>query len=260
MLRAFSTSATGMNAQQTLIDTISNNLANMNTNGFKKTQVNFEDLLYIQKKEAGSEVAAGVVSPSGVEIGSGVREVSTAKVFTQGELVATDRDLDIAIQGSGFFEINMPNGDVRYTRDGSFMRDSDGNMVTSSGYQINPPITIPSDAETVSVGADGSVSALTSSGISNLGQITLTRFTNPEGLRSEGGNLYSETEASGSPTTTTPGENGAGNLLAKHLEKSNVQMVTELVNLITAQRAYETNSRAISAGDQMLQTANNLVR
>lgn len=260
MLRAFSTAATGMSAQQTMVDTIANNLANINTNGFKKIQVNFEDLLYNKIQEAGRETSAGVIAPGGVEIGSGVKEASTTKIFTTGEIQSTERDLDVAIQGDGFFQVTMPDGSTMYTRDGAFMRNVDGNLVTSSGYMLEPAISIPADAISVSFGEDGTVTALTPSGTQNLGQIQLAKFQNPEGLSSEGRNLYSETDSSGSPTLNNPGDGGTGIILAKHLEKSNVQMVSELVNLITAQRAYEINSRAIKAGDSMLQTATQLIR
>lgn len=260
MLRAFSTAATGMSAQQTMVDTIANNLANMNTNGFKKVQVNFQDLLYHKMQQAGRESTAGVVAPGSVEIGSGVREASTTKVFSPGEISPTERELDAAIQGDGFFVVSMPNGESMYTRDGSFLRSPDGNLVTASGYELEPAINIPADAESVSIGNDGTVTIMTPSGMQNAGQMQLAKFVNPEGLSSEGENLFSETDASGAPTMNNPGDGGTGTLLAKHLEKSNVQMVTELVNLITAQRAYEVNSKAIQAGDSMLQTANQLVR
>ncbi len=260
MLRAFSTSATGMAAQQTMVDTIANNLANINTNGFKKTQVNFEDLLYYKMQAAGREATNGVVAPGSVEIGSGVRQASTTRVFTPGEISSTERALDVAIQGDGFLMVSKPDGDTAYTRDGSLMRDANGVLVTSNGYVLEPQITIPSDATNINIAVDGTVTAITPSGTSSIGQIQLAKFVNPEGLSSEGGNLYLETDASGAPTISNPGEGGTGQLLGGHLEKSNVQMVTELVNLITAQRAYEVNSKAIKTGDAMLQTANQLVR
>jgi len=260
MLRAFSTSATGMAAQQTMVDTIANNLANINTNGFKKVQVNFEDLLYYKMQPAGRETTSGVVAPGSVEIGSGVRQASTTRVFSPGEMSATERPLDVAIQGDGFFMVSMPSGETNYTRDGALMVDANGALVTSAGYIIEPQITLPQDTTAVSVGVDGTVTVESPSGTSPVGQIQLAKFINPEGLSSEGGNLYSETEASGTATISNPGEGGTGSLLNGHLEKSNVQMVTELVNLITAQRAYEINSKAIKSGDSMLQTATQLVR
>jgi len=261
MLRAFSTAATGMTGQQMMVDTIANNLANINTTGFKRSQLNFQDLLYVKVKEVGTEVASGTNSPSGTEIGSGVRVASTVKVFTAGELQNTNRPLDIAVTGEGFLQITMPNGDLRYTRDGSLQMNADGQLVTTTGYAIEPAITIPIDAVATSIEKDGGVNVTDPSGTQSvLGTIQLARFPNPSGLSSEGDNLLSETEASGTATTGTPGENGYGSIQAGFLEKSNVQMVTELVNLITAQRAYETNSRAIRAGDDMLRTANGIVR
>jgi flagellar basal-body rod protein FlgG len=261
MLRAFSTAATGMTGQQMMVDTVANNLANINTTGFKRSQLNFQDLLYVKIKEVGTEVASGINSPSGTEIGSGVRVASTVKVFTAGELQNTNRPLDIAVTGEGFLQITMPNGDMRYTRDGSLQMNADGQLVTTTGYALEPAITIPIDAVAISIEKDGGVNVTDPSGTQSvLGTIQLARFPNPSGLSSEGDNLLSETEASGTATTGTPGENGYGSIQAGFLEKSNVQMVTELVNLITAQRAYETNSRAIRAGDDMLRTANGIVR
>jgi flagellar basal-body rod protein FlgG len=260
MLRAFSTAATGMSGQQMMVDVIANNLANVNTTGFKRSQINFQDLLYVELREAGTEVASGINSPSGLEIGSGVRAASTVKVFTAGELQSTSNALDIAIAGEGFLQVGMPNGDLRYTRDGSLQINANGELVTTSGYAIEPAISIPTDASSVSIEKDGGVNVTDSSGTQSVvGTIQLARFPNASGLSSEGDNLFSETEASGTPTTGTAGENGFGTIQSGFLEKSNVQMVTELVNLITAQRAYEINSRAIKAGNDMLQTANNIV-
>lgn len=260
MLRAFSTAATGMTAQQTMVDTIANNLANINTNGFKRRQAIFEDLLYIKLQEAGREVASGIIAPGEVEIGSGVRLAATTKVFSPGELENTGRPEDMAITGDGFFQISMPNGETRYTRDGSFQMNANGELVTSSGYALEPAISVPPDATGISVGPDGSVNAKVGDVQQSLGQIQLARFPNNGGLRSEGGNLFSETESSGTATIGTAGDSGFGQIQGGFLEKSNVQMVSELVNLITAQRAYEINSRAIKTGDGMLQTANQLIR
>lgn len=254
MLRAFSTAATGMTAQQMMVDVTANNLANINTTGFKRSQIDFQDLLYIKMREAGAEVASGIKSPGGMEIGSGVRAASTVKVFTLGELVSTGRNLDLAIMGDGFFQVTLANGDTRYTRDGALQKNADGQLVTTTGYTIEPGITIPSDA-TVDIGKDGSVTVTSAGTQSVMGPIELVRFPNPSGLSSEGDNLLAETEASGTPTTGTAGENGFGTLQSGFLEKSNVQMVTELVNLITAQRAYEVSSRTIKAGDEMLRNA-----
>jgi flagellar basal-body rod protein FlgG len=261
MLRAFSTSATGMAAQQTMVDIIANNLANINTMGFKKSQVAFEDLLYIKLKDAGSEVVSGLKSPTGIEVGSGVRTAATIRVFTGGELESTNRPLDIAISGIGFLQVSMPTGDIRYTRDGSLQLNADGELVTSTGYRIEPAISIPIDATSVDIGKDGSVNVVDSAGTQSVvGTIELARFPNPTGLSAEGENLFAQTEASGTVTTGTAGDSGFGTIQSGFLEKSNVQMITELVNLITAQRAYETNSRAIRAGDEMLRQANQIAR
>jgi len=261
MLRAFSTAATGMTAQQMMVDVIANNLANINTTGFKRSQIDFQDLLYVKMREPGTEVASGIISPGGLEIGSGVRAASTIKVFTAGEFQNTGRKLDIAIRGDGFLQVTLPNGDINYTRDGSLQINADGELVTTTGYTIEPAISVPTDAVSIDIGKDGSVNVTDTAGTSSVvGTIQLVRFPNPSGLSSEGDNLLAETEASGTPTTGTAGENGFGSIQSGFLEKSNVQMVTELVNLITAQRAYEINSRAIKAGDDMLRTANQIVR
>ena len=261
MLRAFSTAATGMTAQQMIVDVIANNLANINTTGFKRSQVDFEDLMYVKMSEAGAETATGVMAPTGLEVGSGVRPVATSKVFSQGEMENTGTQLDIAIQGDGFLQVTVPGGEMRYTRDGALRVNADGSIVTPTGYLLDPAITIPSDARQISIGKDGTISVFTgsSSTPTTVGTITLVRFINPAGLSSEGQNLLAETPASGSPETGTAGQNGFGIILQGFLERSNVQMVKELVGLITAQRAYEINSRAIRAGDQMLTTANRLI-
>lgn len=250
-----------MAAQQTLVDVIANNLANVNTNGFKRSQVDFKDLLYTKLMESGTEMAAGYTAPSGLEIGNGVRVATTPKVFSQGELENTSRSLDVAIQGDGFFRVTTPTGETRYTRDGSFYTDANGQLVTATGFPIEPAITIPTDAKGIEIGLDGSVNAVSADGTASVvGTIELARFPNPTGLSSEGDNLLMETTASGTALTGTPGDSGFGSLRSGFREKSNVQMVSELVNLITAQRAYETNSRAIRAGDDMLRTANEIVR
>ncbi len=261
MLKAFSTAATGMAAQQMMVDVIANNLANVNTTGFKASQINFQDMLYLKMKQAGAEIASGTNSPLGLEIGSGVRPVSTTKLFTVGEMDNTGRSLDIAISGDGFLQVTLPNGETRYTRDGSLQVNASGQLVTTTGYTIEPAITLPTTYASVDIGKDGTVSVTDSTGAqSSVGTLQLVRFVNPAGLEDEGDNLYAQTEASGTPTTSTPGQNGLGTIQSGALEKSNVQMVTELVNLITAQRAYEINARAIKAGDDMLQTATNVGR
>lgn len=260
MLRAFSTAATGMSAQQMMVDVTANNLANINTTGFKKSQIDFQDLLYLKMRSPGAETASGVTSPSGIEVGAGVRAGSTVKVYTTGELQNTGRPLDIAISGDGFLKVTLPTGETRYTRDGSLQVNGDGLLVNSNGYQIDPSISIPAGATAVDIGKDGTITAQVDGSQTVLGTLQLVRFANPSGLSSEGDNLLSETEASGSPVSGTPGTQGFGTIQSSFLEKANVQMVTELVNLITAQRAYEINSRAIRAGDDMLRTANEIVR
>jgi len=251
-----------MTAQQQIVDVIANNLANINTTGFKRSQMDFQDLMYIKLRPAGTPVEDGTNSPTGLEIGSGVHAASTLKVYTPGELENTGRSLDIAIEGDGFFQVQIGDGSTRYTRDGSLRMDAEGNLVTASGYMIQPGITIPANAKSVQVGRDGTVSVMLpgQEAPSQVGQIQLARFVNPSGLSSEGGNLFSATAASGDAVVGTPGNDGIGLMLQGHLERSNVQMVHELVRLITAQRAYEINSRAIKAGDEMLTTANQLIR
>lgn len=260
MLRAFSTAATGMDAQQTMVDVIANNLANVSTNGYKSSKANFQDLLYLKIRQADREVSSGVTAPSGLEIGSGVKTASISRNFSTGEMENTGNELDMAIQGDGFFQVSLPNGQLRYTRDGAFYEDANGYIVTANGYQLSPGITIPSDATSVDIGSDGTVTCQTASGSQVVGTVELYRFANPAGLSAEGENLFRETEASGSAVSGQPGEDGYGSILSQYLEKSNVQMVSELVNLITAQRGYEINSRCIKTGDNMLQQLNQLVR
>ena len=261
MLRAFSTAATGMMAQQMLVDVIANNLANVNTAGFKRSQIDFQDLLYDKVKEAGTEVAPGVSAPTGLEVGSGVRVASTLKVFSLGEFHNTGRKLDVAIRGNGFLQVLLPNGDIRYTRDGALETNANGQLVTLTGYTIEPPISIPTDAASVDIGADGGVNVTDNVGArSTVGTIQLVRFANPSGLTNQGDNLFAVTDASGEAVPGNPGQDGLGTIQSGFLEKSNVQMVNELVNLITAQRAYEINSRAIKAGDEMLRETNAISR
>jgi len=261
MLRAFSTSATGMEAQQMMVDVTANNLANINTTGFKRSQINFQDLLYVTMRQAGSEVVAGQKSPTGIEVGSGVRAAATVKIFTTGELQNTGKSLDLAISGDGFLQVTMPNGSTQYTRDGSLQQGPDGGLLTSAGYALSPAISIPTDATDITVGTDGSVNITASDGTQSVvGTIQLARFPNPSGLESVGNNLLAETDASGTATTGTAGQDGYGSIQSRFLEKSNVQMITELVNLITAQRAYEVSSRSIRAADEMLRKAIQIAR
>lgn len=264
MLRGLYTSATGMRAQELLIDNTANNLANVNTGGFKRSLVNFADLVYTTESQAGTEVATGQVKPTGLQIGSGVRAAGTTKVFTKGSTTPTGNPLDIAIQGEGFFKIQLPNGEFRYTRDGSFRTDAEGRLVTTDGFLVDGGVSIPADieADSLSIGSDGTISGLVTGATApvQLGTVQLARFPNPAGLSSEGGNLYAETAASGTETLGNPGAEGLGTLLGGHIEASNVQVVTELISLITAQRAYEINSRAIRAGDEMLSNSAQIIR
>lgn len=263
MLRAFFTSATGMRAQELMIDNTANNLANVSTQGFKRSQIDFADLLYAAERSAGTEVAAGQQVPVGLEIGSGVRAIGTTKVFTPGAQRETGNFTDVMIQGEGFFGVRLPNGQLRYTRDGAFSLNREGLFVTKEGYALEGA-TVQIDTsvspDSVTISADGRVTGLSDGTLAQLGDIQLYRFINPAGLSSEGGNLYSETPASGTAEPLTPGEDGMGTLLHKFLEESNVEVVRELVALITAQRAYEINSRAIRAGDEMLSTTSQIVR
>lgn len=263
MIRALFTAATGMIGQQTNIDTIAHNLANVNTTGFKKSKVNFQDLIYETVKPAGTETAAGQTIPEGIQIGHGAKPASVAKLFTQGNMIQTGNPLDVAIEGSGFFEITLPDGTLAYTRDGSFRLDQNGNLVTIDGFPLSGPGAVPQEAEEVTIGNDGSVFAKLPGNPtpSNLGQIQLIRFVNNAGLdASIGHNVLKETQASGPPNATNPGENGAGFLSSGFLENSNVQVVEEILNLIIAQRAYEANSKVIQTSDEMLQVANNVRR
>lgn len=260
MLRAFSTAATGMSAQEQIVNAIANNLANVNTTGFKKSHMDFHDLMYIHLKKPGTRTDETSLSPTGLEIGGGVKAASTLKVFTAGELENTGRPMDLAILGDGFFQVTMPDGSTQYTRDGSIRIDANGSMVTSGGYMLEPSITIPPDWKSLNIGKDGTVTVNSAGTLTEVGQINLAKFPNPSGLSSMGGNLYAETPASGTPTTGTPGQSGIGALEQGFLEKSNVQMATELVKLITAQRAYEVNAKAIKSGNDMLQSANQILR
>ncbi len=263
MLKSLYTSATGMKAQQVFVDTISNNLANVNTTGFKRNTVSFQDLLYVTYKQPGLETVAGRPNPMGLQLGSGARLVGTPKVHTQGVLEGTNRSLDVAIKGEGFFQVQLPDATIGYTRDGSFLLDSEGHLVTSSGYRLDPDITIPSDALRITIDEDGQVWVTTSAAPetpTQVGQIQLARFINPAGLDAIGGNVFRVSPASGPPIVENPGNNGVGYLIQNFLERSNVEVVNELVNLIVAQRAYEVNSRAIRTSDEMLAQVNSIVR
>ena len=254
MIRSLWIARTGLDAQQTQLDVISNNLANVSTNGFKRGRAVFEDLLYQTLRQPGAQSSQQTQIPSGLQLGTGVRPVSTARIFTQGNLQKTDNSLDVAVQGNGFFQVLLPDGTTGYTRDGSFQKDNQGQIVTADGYPVQPNITIPANALTVSIGTDGTVS-ITQSGTAattQIGSIQLATFINPGGLQSIGQNLFLETAASGTPTPNTPGTNGAGIVNQGYVETSNVNVAEELVTMIQTQRAYELNSKVVSTSDAML--------
>ncbi|WP_404363146.1 flagellar basal-body rod protein FlgG [Marinobacter sp.] len=252
-------SKTGLSAQDTNMSTISNNLANVNTTGFKRDRAVFQDLLYQVNRQPGGLNTENNELPSGLQLGTGVRIVGTAKQFSQGNLQVTEQPLDLAVSGRGFFQVQLPDGEIAYTRDGQFQLNSDGDIVTPSGYLLDPNINVPEDATTVTVGRDGTVSAVVNNQPApvNLGNITLVNFVNPQGLQAMGDNLFRETNASGDPTEGEPGIAGLGTIEQGMTEASNVEVVEELVNMITTQRAYEMNSKVVSATDQMLQFVTN---
>ena len=250
---------TGLDAQKNRLSTISNNLANVNTTGFKRDQAIFQDLIYQNKRQEGGQVTQDTRAPSGFSTGTGVRIVATQKLHTQGNLTQTGNALDMAILGRGFFQIQQTDGTTSYTRDGTFQIDANGQVVTSQGQTLQPALTIPSDTQSVTIGQDGTVSVLTGNNTSptQIGNIQLADFVNPAGLQPDGNNLFIETASSGSPITGTPGLTGLGTLESGAVETSNVNVVEELVNMIETQRAYEMNSKVISTADQMLQYVSN---
>lgn len=255
MIRSLWISKTGLDAQQTQMDVISNNLANVSTNGFKRSRAVFEDLIYQNIRQPGAQSSQQTQLPSGLQLGTGVKPVATERIFSQGNLQQTNNDKDVAIQGQGFFQVLLPDGTTAYTRDGSFQVDSQGQLVTSSGFPVQPAITIPATAQSLTIGRDGTVSITTAgtTAATQIGTLQLATFINPAGLQGKGENLYVETDASGNANTNTPGANGAGLLSQGYVETSNVNVVEELVNMIQTQRAYEINSKAITTSDQMLQ-------
>ena len=262
MIRALYTAASGMNAQQSNIDNIAHNLANVNTTGFKKSRVEFADLVYQQTQAAGTPTTTSGEAPVGIEIGLGTRMVATARDFAPGNLKATSGPLDLAIQGNGFFQVSLPDGRVGYTRAGMLHLSAEGNLVTAEGYPIEPAITIPPNATSIAVSAQGIVSVALpgQSAPQQVGTIELATFQNPSGLSALGGNLFAVTSASGEPTTGVPGLDGTGSIAQGFVEESNVSVVEEMVNMILGQRAYEANSRVVKAADEMLSQINNMAR
>jgi flagellar basal-body rod protein FlgG len=262
MIRSLYTGATGMKANQTYVDNISHNLANVNTVGYKKSKVEFEDLIYQNLSHPGAENADGLRRPVGLQIGMGSRVVANEKIFMQGSLEQTGRELDSAIRGDGFFQIRMPSGETGYTRNGSFEISSEGYLTTKQGYLVEPNIVVPEVIESLTISPEGIVAVKIPGEdiMQEIGEIELARFINPAGLMAQGGNLYMATEASGIPLVDAPGTDGLGSLQNQYLEKSNVEMVEEMVNMIIAQRGYEISSKSISTSDEMLQTAAGLKR
>ncbi|MBD8876450.1 flagellar basal-body rod protein FlgG [Roseibium polysiphoniae] len=259
-MKALHIAATGMKAQELNVEVISNNVANMRTTGYKKQRADFQDLLYQNLRRMGAETSTtGTIVPTGVQIGSGVKTAATARIMTQGTLEATGKELDVAIRGEGFFQIQLPDGNTGYTRDGSFERDANGTIVTIDGYTVDPGIDIPEDSRDITISSDGTVQVIDGNGATNnLGQIQLARFVNKSGLEAIGDNLYLETDASGAPQIDSPGTDGYGDLQQSYLEMANVDAVTEIADLISAQRAYEMNSRIIQAADEMYSTTTNI--
>jgi flagellar basal-body rod protein FlgG len=261
MIRSLWTAATGMTAQQLNMDVISNNLANVNTAGFKKSRADFQDLLYQVSRAAGTESVNGDEVPTGIQVGLGTRSAAVQKIFTTGDLQQTGNDLDLAIEGNGFFRVLMPDGEEAYTRSGAFKKDGTGRMVTSDGYPLEPQIVIPENATRLSITEDGAVNVYLDGEAepNQIGTIELTTFSNPAGLEAIGRNLLLETPVSGAPVDGIPGQEGFGALAQGFLEGSNVNIMEEMVGMITTQRAYEINSKAIQTSDQMLQMVNNLI-
>lgn len=260
MTRTLRTGASGMMAQQTNVDVLANNMANVNTTGFKGQRVNFQDLFYQTRIAPGTKASDEGRNPTGTQIGNGVKVSSTPRNFSQGTIEITSVSTDIAIEGDGFFEVLLPDGTAAYTRAGDFRPDADGNLVTPEGYLLQPQITIPDNSTQISISTTGIVTVLIDGTQQDIAQITLTRFRNPSGLVGIGRNLFSESEASGDPQTGLPGTTGYGITRGGALEKANVEVVTELVNMIVAQRAYDMNSKTVKTGDEMLQTANDIAR
>lgn len=261
MLRAIHTAATGMEAMQTNLDNVANNLANVNTTGYKKSTAEFQDLYYQTIRAPGTQITADTNAPTGVQVGTGVKTASVSKDFAQGSAKATNNHWDLLIDGEGFFSVQKDNGELAYTRDGGFKTDGNGRVMTNSGLLLQPAITVPQGSTGISIGRNGIVTSTDSEGKqSQIGQIELVNFVNPAGLLAAGGNVYQATDASGAPVQGQPGNGGLGAIEQGKLEASNVNVVTEMVNMIQAQRAYEMNSKVMSAADQMLQVSNNVIK
>jgi flagellar basal-body rod protein FlgG len=257
VFRSLHIAATGMAAQETQLEGVANNIANANTNGYKRQRVEFEDLLYQTVRSAGTATTETTRSPTGIQLGSGVRVVGTSRTFSQGNIMMTNNPLDVAIEGPGFLSVQQPDGTLAYTRAGALQKDAQGQLVTTEGHLIEPPIIIPSDANSMSIGADGTVSAVISGQAApvEVGQLTLTVFVNPAGLHALGKNLFSATAASGEPEVGTAGTEGRGALLQGALERANVDIVEEMIGMISAQRAYEVNTKVVTTADEMLRSA-----
>jgi flagellar basal-body rod protein FlgG len=262
-MRALTTAATGMMAQELNVQVISNNIANMRTTGYKRQRAEFQDLLYEQVRRVGTQTSTqGNILPVGIELGAGVKTAGTPRIMTQGTLLPTGNTLDVAIRGEGLFKIQMPDGTFTYTRDGSFMMDSQGRIVTAQGYLVQPNLTIPQNSTSITINAQGQLSALAPGTTTPavIGQLTVTRFLNKAGLQSIGDNLFVETPASGTPQDGLAATDGMGDLVQGNLEQANVEVVTEISDLISAQRAYEMNAKVVTAADQMLQAVANMMR
>ncbi len=257
MFRSLHIAATGMAAQETQLEGVSNNIANANTNGYKRQRVEFEDLLYQTVRAAGTRTTETTVSPTGIQLGSGVRVAGISRSFAQGAIMVTANPLDVAIEGAGFFVVQQPDGTPAYTRAGALQKDAQGQLVTSEGHLIDPPIVIPPDALSMSVGAEGTVSVVMSGQTAavEVGQLTIATFINPAGLHAQGKNLFTASSASGEPQTGAPGSDGRGALLQGALERANVDVVEEMIGMITAQRAYEVNTKVVTTADEMLRSA-----
>lgn len=262
MIRSLFTAATGMEAQKLNIDVIANNLANANTVGFKRSRADFQELMYQSVSAAGAVSAGGSVLPTGIQVGLGVKPVAVQKLFEQGDFILTGNKLDMVIEGDGFFQVTTPDGTVAYTRSGAFKLDNSGNIVNSDGYLMEPAMTIPANSTDITIGSDGRITVLQpgSTTPTEVGQIQTARFINPGGLKALGKNLFMNTGSSGDPITGSPGTDGAGTIAQGFTEMSNVDVVQEMVNMIVSQRAYEMNSKAVQASDEMLKVANELRR